>query len=145
MATPEQLAEIGKATRFGSENDPGIATRFHTPGGNPSPQDDPSLNKPWSIHNQLRRIAAQEIDFDDENVLEEKIKGKRTKAYAVAFKALSKAMKGDMKAVEYATNRIDGKMEQAFSMKGIKELMEAPDEVLNDMILAGAAKINSEK
>lgn len=87
------------------------STQFGGDKGNPQAQDAGG-NKPWSIRNSLRALARQQIDITDPKALEKILPKKPTVAQFIAANALAKATKADMRAVEYATDQIDGKLAQ---------------------------------
>lgn len=83
---------------------------FGSPGANPRSSE--SGNKPWSIRNSIRYLARQEIDMEDPKAFKNMLPKKPTVAQVIAANALAKASKADMRAVEYATEQIDGKLAQ---------------------------------
>lgn len=90
------LEAAGKETQFG-------AARGNKRGG----------DKAWSIRNQIRYAAAQKgIDLSKPEALEQIFGDKPTVAQQIAFKAIQKAMEADMRAIEFADERIDGKLLQ---------------------------------
>lgn len=103
------IGEEGKDTRFGAER------------GNPQAQNA-GRSKPWSIRWAMRHLAAQKIDYTDKDAIKNLI-GKRelTIAEAIALKSLTKAMGGDMRAIEHATDNVDGKVTQPIEMNPEKE------------------------
>ena len=137
MATPEQLAEAGKATRFGSERDPGLAARYGSENANMHSSDPENANKPWSIQKAMRRLAAQEIEFDDNGKFDDKIRGKHTRAQAGALKALNKMLQGDARFTEICLDRIDGRVEQTINMKDLNAVLTADDDILDQIIETG--------
>lgn len=106
-ASKAALAEHGKATQFDGER------------ANPQSQNAQS-NKPWSIHNSIRYFSAQPVDEDETPVDEEARKrpmkhmlGRNpTRAERIALKAVSLAEEGDIRAMEFVTERVDGKVAQ---------------------------------
>src|SRR5665213_3180323 len=81
------------------------------PPGKASPRQAHQMkdaNKPWSIRNQARREAAQDIEEGKEP---EKPKV-MTRARRVVMKAFELAEAGDMRAIEFLTENIDGKLPQ---------------------------------
>jgi hypothetical protein len=101
--TPEQLEALA-ANRKG--------TQFGQPGGNKTNYENRQANKPWSIRNQCRRLAAQEVDENDKNAVQKLLPKNPTLAQLIAVNTLVKATKGDMRAVEWATENVDGKLPQ---------------------------------
>jgi hypothetical protein len=91
------IADYGMATRFGQPNGVNAAVASHS-------------GKPWSIRNAMRYLAAQEVEGEDENAF--KPKGKMTRAMRIAMKAMAKADNGDMRAISYVTENIEGKLLQ---------------------------------
>ncbi len=72
----------------------------------------------WSIRKALAHMAAQNIDINDRNALKSLLGDNPTLAQVIAAAALMKASKGDMTAVAYATENIDGKMPQETQLTG---------------------------
>lgn len=93
------LAEARKATQYGGERP------------NPQAQDNPAYNKPHSIEKSLRYLAGQPIDLTKKDLMEH-LPAKPTGAQIIAAQVITKAMKGDMRAVETCLERIDGKVVQ---------------------------------
>lgn len=99
--TPNQrraqaLAVHGKSTQFG-----GVRANVHS---------SKTEVKPWSVHNSIKRFARMQIDMNDKNAVA-KILGKNpTIAEVIAMNTLMKATKANMRAVEYVTDRVDGKV-----------------------------------
>jgi hypothetical protein len=98
--------EIGAKTQFGKPDgmDPKKATKMGVP--------------KWSIRKALAHMAAQNIDINDRNALKSLLGDNPTLAQVIAAAALMKASKGDMTAVAYATENIDGKMPQETQLTG---------------------------
>ena len=97
MANPHpvpnpNIAELGKATRLGTERMKGIA-------------------KAWSIRNQVRYLAAQNIRADDPDLLKKLYGENPTIAQQAAVKSFANAFADtDPKAFEFLDERIDGKL-----------------------------------
>jgi hypothetical protein len=92
--------------------------RFGDPGG-----ADPRVatkNGPpkWSIRKALAHMAAQEVDPKDPRAIQKLLGDNPTLAQVIAASALAKASKGDMQAVNYATDNIDGKLAQKTQLTG---------------------------
>ena len=103
--TPEQrrvkaLDEHRGATQFGGER------------GNTRNQEKENSTKPWSIRFSMRYLAKQEVDMADPKAFQKLLPKKPTVAQVIAANALAKASKADMRAVEFATDQIDGKLVQ---------------------------------
>ena len=130
MELTEEFKEARKATQFGGER--------------ANPQSQEMGIKPWSIRNQMRLLATEEIEFDDDGNFDEKIRGRHSRARAIALKILHKAMKGESRATQTAIDNIDGKVPEEFRMKELNEILNGPTEVLEDMILSAAAEIQSQ-
>lgn len=110
----EALASNRAATQFGGER------------ANPQSQNANS-NKPWSIRNSVRYYAAQRIDIEDKNALKKLTKKNPTISENIAMAALAKAMKGDMRAIEYTTDQIDGKLAQPNINADLAAIQEMSD------------------
>lgn len=104
MANPNpvpnpNIAEAGKATQFGAGLDPVANAR---------------KSRPWSIRNSLTYLAAQEVNADsstnDAFAFE---KGEKvTRARRIAMRTLKLADEGNIKAVEFVTENIEGRLVQ---------------------------------
>lgn len=110
----ENLAAHRQATQFGGER------------GNPQSQNANS-NKPWSIRNSVRYYAAQRIDIEDKAALKKLMSKKSTISENIAIATLAKAMKADMRAVEYVTDQIDGKLAQPNINADLAAIQELSD------------------
>jgi hypothetical protein len=85
---------------------------FGTEDANPQSQNAGG-NKPWSIRNSIQFLARQEIDQNDgANAFKKILPKKPTVAQLIAANALAKATKSDMRAVEFVTDQVDGKLIQ---------------------------------
>lgn len=103
-------------------------TQFGQPGGhNPA---DPNRNKPYSIVNSIRYLARQPLKKGDKS-LNDFLPDNPTMAQIIAANALAKAAKGDMRAIEYVTDRIDGKVIQANINADMARLQEMSDDELH--------------
>lgn len=92
--------------------------RFGDAGG-ADPRKATNMGPPkWSIRKALAHMAAQEVDPNDKNAMRKLLGDKPTLAQCIAAAALTKASKGDMAAVNYATENIDGKLPQENQMTG---------------------------
>ncbi|WP_263353371.1 hypothetical protein [Acidicapsa acidisoli] len=92
--------------------------RFGDAGG-ADPRKATKMGPPkWSIRKALAHMAAQNIDINDRNALKSLLGDNPTLAQVIAAAALMKASKGDMTAVAYATENIDGKMPQETQLTG---------------------------
>jgi hypothetical protein len=92
--------------------------RFGEPGG-ADPRKATKMGPPkWSIRKQLAYLASQEVDLTDKQALKNLLGDHPTVAQIIALAALSKASKGDMQAVSYATENIDGKLTQVNELTG---------------------------
>lgn len=121
-----KLIEDGKNTRFGQPGgaDPVAATK--------------SGNKPWSIRNSVRRLAAAEFDIDKKMTPEEFAKkfgaGGRTLtgAQMIAAKKFHMALSGNAKVMKEITEDVDGKLvqEQKIATVTLADLVngEAPSD-----------------
>jgi hypothetical protein len=99
------IAEEGKATQFGAE-------------AGPDPVVAQAKAATWSIRNMVRYFAANEIDPKDMAAVERFLGKKPSNAQIIALKAMQKAQSGDMRAIEYATDQIDGKLPQRSELTG---------------------------
>jgi hypothetical protein len=97
MANNKNLAEVSKGTQFAKGEG-------YRSGG----------RKAWSIRNQIRFLAALDIDLNKSGALEEAFGPHPTVAQRAAFSALLKTVgkKSDIRAIEFADERIDGKLVQ---------------------------------
>jgi hypothetical protein len=92
----------------------GAKTRFGQPGG-PDPRKATKSGCPkFSIRKSVQYLSGKSIaeinDLGKEN--------EPTVAQLIAAVALKKALKGDMQAVNYATENIDGKLPQESQLTG---------------------------
>lgn len=88
-------------------------TKFGGKDANPRYDAIPGGNKPWSIRNSVRYLARQQIDRKNPaKSFEDLLGNKPTISQLIAANTLAKATKADMRAVEYATDQIDGKLAQ---------------------------------
>jgi hypothetical protein len=109
-----------------------VKTRFGQPGGNKQSQE---LNvKPWSIRNSMRYLARQEIDQSDPQAFKKMLPPKPTIAQVIAANALAKATKADMRAVEFATDQIDGKLTQTMVQTDLESIRNMTDEQLSEIV-----------
>ena len=80
------------------------------------PQSNDGANKPWSIRQKLRHIAAQEADPTDKAALQKIITKNGTRqptvAEIIAAAILTRAATGNMQAAECAIEQMDGKVPQ---------------------------------
>lgn len=86
-----------------------VGVKFSAGDGRPRGGD-----KAWSIRNQLRYLAAQRVDLTKEGALQEIFGDNPTVAQRAAFNTLLKTARtdADLKAIEFADERIDGKLLQ---------------------------------
>lgn len=83
----------------------GAATQFGGERGN-TPQPD----KAWSIRNQMRRLAALEIDPENPDAVKNLGRGRKmTLARHIAAKLMQKAAEGELPAIQAAIDNVDGK------------------------------------
>lgn len=93
------MRELGKATQFGG-------TR-----GNLQSQNIPGANKPWSLKQSIRHIGAQPLDIENPAEAMKKLLGKTPSALELqAAKVLIKGINGDMGAIKYCGEQVDGKV-----------------------------------
>jgi hypothetical protein len=115
----------------------GAGTRFGQPGG-PNPRAATKNGPPkWSIRKALAHMAAQEVDPNDRNAMRNLLGKNPTLAQVIAAAALTKASKGDMAAVNYATENIDGKLPQTNINAEYEAIKDASDEELDAIIRTG--------
>jgi hypothetical protein len=120
--------------------DASIGTRFGDPGG-PDPRKATKMGPPkWSIRKALAHMAAQEVDPNDRNAMRKLLGDKPTLAQVIAAAALTKASKGDMAAVGYATENIDGKLPQTNINAEWEAVKNASEEELDELIRTGLAE-----
>lgn len=109
--------------------------RFGTPEGNANHYTKiEGANKPWSIRHSVRYLAGQIIDSTDKDAFKKLLPAKHTVAQLIAANSLAKATKADMRAVEYATEQIDGKLAQANLNGDLAALNNMTDEQLYEII-----------
>jgi hypothetical protein len=108
------------------------ATQFN--GERANPQSQEIGTKPWSIRNSMRYLARQEIDQADPQAFKKMLPPKPTIAQVIAANALAKATKADMRAVEFATDQIDGKLAQATLNADLSSVVNSTDEQLYEII-----------
>ena len=87
--------------------------RFGDPGGADPRKATKNGPAKWSIRQSVKYLANHSIE--EINALG---KNEPTVAQLIAAVALKKALKGDMQAVNYATENIDGKLPQENQMTG---------------------------
>lgn len=117
--------------------DASIGKRFGDPGGT-DPRAATKMGPPkWSIRKALSHMAAQEVDPRDKNAMVKLLGEKPTLAQVIAAAALTKASKGDMNAVNYATENIDGKLPQTNINAEYDAIKGASDEELDAIIRSG--------
>lgn len=87
--------------------------RFGDPGGADPRKATKSGCPKWSIRNSVKYFAAKTVDE-----LKEIKKGDPTVAQLIAMVALQKAANGDMQAVNFAADNIDGKLPQETQLTG---------------------------
>ena len=119
------IAKDGEKSRFGAAGgvDPRQATKIGPP--------------KWSIRKALAHMAAQEVDPKDPKAISKLLGDNPTLAQVIAASALAKASKGDMNAVNYATDNIDGKLPQTNINAEYEAIKGASDEELDAIIAAG--------
>lgn len=92
--------------------------------GHPQYKPAPEANRPWSIHNALRRAAARQASDED----------KRPNAEVIADMVVELAKKGDIRAAEFITERIDGKLVQPNLNADLSVIQGMTDEELRAYI-----------
>jgi hypothetical protein len=96
----------------------GAKTQFGQPGG-VDPRKATKMGPPkWSIRKWLSYFAAQNVQPGDKEAMLKLLGPNPTVAQVIAVSALTKASKGDMTAVSYATENIDGKLPQENQLTG---------------------------
>ena len=117
--------------------DASIGHRFGDPGG-PDPREATKKGPPkWSIRKQLAYFAAQNVDINDKSAMTSLLGPNPTVAQVIAAAALTKASKGQMDAVSYATENIDGKLPQTNINADYEAIKGASEEELDAIIAAG--------
>jgi hypothetical protein len=125
---------MGKGDNFPKD---GAKTRFGQTGG-PDPRKVTKMGPPkWSIRKALAHMAAQEVDPKDPKAMLNLLGPNPTLAQVIAAAALTKASKGQMDAVNYATENIDGKLPQTNINAEWDAIKNASDEELDELIRAG--------
>jgi hypothetical protein len=81
----------------------------------------------------MRYLARQEIDTNDADAIKNMLPKKATVAQVIAAKALLKASKADMRAVEFATDQIDGKLTQTMVQTDLESIRGMTDEELSEI------------
>ena len=121
MAGNPDITEQTKEYRFGKD-------------GHADPVAAAKKARPWSIRNQIRYLAAQEVSAEETNESAYKLKGKVTRAQRIAMKLLQKADEGDAKAIDTAIENIDGKVAQPNINADLAAIQNMSDEQLADII-----------
>lgn len=85
---------------------------FGTAGGNPRSQDIKGSNKPWSVRQAIRHLAAQPLDDSDPKALAKLLGANATPAQRTAARIIQNAMNGNMRSTECMIEQIDGKVAQ---------------------------------
>lgn len=107
--TNPNIGEDGKDTRFGSPGgaDPSAAAQ--------ASHANPDRNRPYSIRKEKRRLILQDIDPESKTPFRDQVVGKRKLVNGASLLAavhLDLAANGDSRALEDATDQIDGKLLQ---------------------------------
>jgi hypothetical protein len=97
----------------------------------------------WSIRNMVRYFAAHDISLDDLDAVKRFLGKEPTVAQQIALKGLKKALNGDMRAIEYATDQIDGKLPQTIAGDPDNPLVTNDSDTIVRTILGLAAKAKS--
>ncbi len=105
---------------------------FGTENANPQSQDAGG-NKPWSIRNSVRHLARQPLDMEAKDGFKKLLPKNPTVAQVIAANTLAKATKADMRAVEYVTDQIDGKVAQTNINADFAALMGMSDDELRSI------------
>ncbi len=99
-------------------------------------------NKPWSVRMALKYLAAQEVDPTDTQAINRMLANKKMPlAHIIALKSLSKAVGGDMRAIEFATDNLDGKLPQSNINADLNKITTMSDDELRAELAAGLARI----
>ncbi len=115
---------------------PPSGTQFGGDRANPQSQNAGG-NKPWSIRNSLGYLARQQIDQNDAKAFQKILPKNPTVAQLIAANALAKATKADMRAVEYVTEQIDGKLAQTNLNADLAAIMGMSDDELRKLVDVG--------
>lgn len=108
---------------------------FGTPEGNKNQsQNVKGGNKPYSIRGSIKYLAGQQIDISNPKSINELLPAKPTIAQYIAMNTLLKASKADMKAVEFATDQIDGKLANTNINADLSAILNMSDEQLTEFI-----------
>lgn len=119
------------------------ATQFGGSKSNPRSQDGVG-NRPWSIRCAIRHLAAQRVDPSDSQAIQKLLGKNPSIAQVIAANVIAKGIKADMRAAEYLTDQIDGKLIQANINADFAALMSMSDEeliALNQQLVA-ASNVN---
>lgn len=124
--TPE-LQEAGKATQFGPGNE------AH------------KNSKPWSIRNAQRYLSTQKVNPKSETPFEDSLGNveQPTGAQLLAARAMDVAAKGDIRATEFVTDSIEGKLAQTTINAAFEDLKKKSDDELLSFITSGFTEIAS--
>jgi hypothetical protein len=114
--------EARKPTQFGGEKSPDLR------------QNIPGAPKPWSYRNIARHMSAQRISSKDPQAIQKLLSDEPTIAERITAAAITKASKGDMRAIEYLTDQVDGKVAQTNINADIAEIQNMTEEQLHEII-----------
>ena len=126
---PEETEEEKKYKRGEHPN-----TRAKCFGGsdaNPQSQNAGAA-KPWSYRSAARYISAQRVDMSDPKALGKLTPKNPTVAELIIANTVAKASKGDMRAVEYLTEQVDGKVAQTNINAEFAQIMNMTDEQIDE-------------
>jgi hypothetical protein len=96
---------------------------------------EPIMLKPWSIRNAMRHLASRSIDLDKRSV-SVALPPKPTIAQCIAAAALDAAMNGNIKAIQYVTDQIDGKTLDNRMHEDFLAIQAMTDEELDEFLAA---------
>ena len=88
--------------------------------------------KPWSYRSAARYISAQRVDMSDPKALGKLTPKNPTVAELIIANTVAKASKGDMRAVEYLTEQVDGKVAQTNINAEFAQIMNMTDEQIDE-------------
>ena len=97
--TPEEMKKLGAKTAFDSDR-----ARAASIGRDKQ-----------SVRRIVKMLGATEINMEDTKALAKLAKGRGTLSFMIALKSFNKAISGDMRAVEYVTDQIDGKLKETYN------------------------------
>lgn len=144
---PQKLT--GRERQLAALSEHRAATQFGGERANPQAQDIPDGNKPWSVKGSIRYLShieldQEDIDLDEMGFVKKLIRTKFTAPQMQAARALAKGMCGDLAAIGFTTDQIDGKVANINVNAEAKTILEMNDEQLDQYIATNLAKAGCE-